>query len=60
MAEIYLNSKFLGTIENPIEFVQKLKEERRRGAIIENLNVSYNEKLNEVQIETSKGRARRP
>ena len=60
MAEVYLNSKFVGTIDNPIEFVHKLKDERRKGFMTENMNVHYNEKLNEVQIETSKGRARRP
>ena len=60
MAEVYLNSKFLGSVENPIEFVQKMREERRKGAITENLNVFYNERANEIQIESSKGRARRP
>ena len=60
MAEVYLNSKFMGTIDNPIEFVNRIKEERRRGAITDNLNVYYNEKVNEVQLESLKGRARRP
>ena len=60
MAEVYLNSKFVGTIDNPIEFVHKLRDERRKGFMTENMNVHYNEKLNEVQVETSKGRARRP
>ena len=58
--EVYLNSKFIGTIDNPIEFVQKIREDRRKGAITENLNVYYNEKANEIQLEGSKGRARRP
>ncbi|MEK6942771.1 MAG: DNA-directed RNA polymerase subunit B [Nanoarchaeota archaeon] len=60
MAEVYLNSKFVGTIDNPIEFSQKIKEERRKGIVAETVNVYYNDKLNEVQIESSKGRARRP
>ena len=60
MTEVYLNSKFVGTVDNPIEFVQKIREERRRGTITEKLNVYYNEKANEIQLESSKGRARRP
>ena len=60
MAEVYLNSKFVGSVDNPIEFVQKIREERRRGSVSEKLNVYYKEKSNEVQLESSKGRARRP
>jgi DNA-directed RNA polymerase beta subunit len=60
MAEVYLNSKFVGNVDNPIEFVSKIRDERRKGIIAENLNVYYNEKPDEVQLESSKGRARRP
>src|SRR3989338_1908944 len=60
MAEVYLNSKFVGSVDNPIEFVQKIREERRRGYVSEKLNVYYKEKSNEVQLESSKGRSRRP
>src|SRR3989338_669116 len=60
MIEVYLNSKFVGSVDNPVEFVQKLREERRRGIVVENLNVYYNEKSNEIQLQCSKGRARRP
>mgnify|MGYP001574236820 FL=1 len=58
--EVYLNSKFVGTIDNPIEFVQKVREERRKGLVSENLNIYHKEKANEIQVESSKGRARRP
>src|SRR3989338_5802381 len=60
MAEVYLNRKLAGTIDNPIEFVDKISDERRRGNIGDNINIFYNEKSNEIQIESSKGRARRP
>ena len=40
--------------------MQKIRDERRKGAITEKLNVFYNEKANEIQLESSKGRARRP
>ena len=60
MAEVYYNSKFIGTVEDPHSFVSRVREERRTGSVTDNLNVYYNDKSNDVYIETSKGRARRP
>jgi len=60
MGETYLNGKFIGTIENCREFADRVKEERRKGSIAPNLNVAYYEQEDEVRIECSKGRARRP
>ncbi|MFH2027961.1 MAG: DNA-directed RNA polymerase subunit B [Nanoarchaeota archaeon] len=60
MAEVYLNSRFIGNVENPIDFVDQVREERRKKNIASNLNIMYDEKINEVSIETLKGRARRP
>jgi DNA-directed RNA polymerase subunit B' len=60
MGEVYLNGKFVGTVENCGEFANRVKEERRKGSITQNLNVFYDEKADEVHIECSKGRARRP
>ena len=60
MTEVYLNSKFLGTVEDARSFVERTREERRMGSITSNLNVYHNEKADEVYIESSKGRARRP
>ncbi|MBI2208130.1 DNA-directed RNA polymerase subunit B [Candidatus Woesearchaeota archaeon] len=60
MAEVYYNSKFVGIVEDPHSFVSRVREERRTGSVTDNLNIYYNDKSNEVYIETSKGRARRP
>ncbi len=60
MAEVYLNSKFLGTMEDARGFVKRLREERRMGSVTSNLNVYHNETADEIYIESSKGRARRP
>ncbi len=60
MTDVYLNNKFVGTIENPSEFVQKIIYDRRKGVIDNNVNVFYSEKDDEVFIENSKGRVRRP
>jgi len=60
MVEVYINSKFSGTVDDAKLFAQQVREERRKGAIPSNVNVFYNERLDEVQIESGRGRARRP
>src|SRR3989339_994172 len=60
MTEVYLNSKFSGTVEDARGFVNRLREERRMGSVTSNLNVYHNETADEIYIESSKGRARRP
>ncbi len=60
MSEVYIDGKFIGTVENPEEFVQQVREERRSSKIPDGLNISYNKVSDEVQIELSNGRARRP
>ena len=60
MAEVYLNGKFIGTVDNPQEFVSNVITDRRKGKIDKNLNIMYNEDLDHVVIESSKGRLRRP
>lgn len=60
MADVYLNSKFVGTTESPAEFVQKIIDERRKGAVDQNVNVFYSQRDDEVYVENSKGRVRRP
>ena len=60
MTEVYYNSKFVGTVEDADSFVAKIREERRAGNTTDNLNVYHNKKSDEVYVESSKGRARRP
>lgn len=60
MTEIYLNEKFIGESANADDFVSKIKEERRKGRFPEILNIYRNNKMDEVYIDTSKGRSTRP
>jgi DNA-directed RNA polymerase subunit B len=60
MVDVYLNEKFIGNIDNPKEFVNNVRKQRRENIVSKELNISYNEELNEVFIETTKGRLRRP
>lgn len=60
MADVYVNSKFMGDVDNPQEFVQKVVDSRRKGEISPNLNISYDASKEEIRIENLKGRIRRP
>ena len=60
MAEVYINYKFVGTVEDPATFISAFKDERRKGSISSNVNIFFKEECNEIHIEASKGRARRP
>jgi len=60
MSEVFLNGKFAGDVENALEFIQKVKQERRSGALSTEVNIYYDEVLDNVHVEASRGRCRRP
>ncbi len=60
MSDIYLDEKFIGTIENPKEFIASFVEERRKQKISQIINVSYDSEFDEVSVHTATGRVRRP
>ncbi len=60
MVDVYLNGKFAGTVDNAQDFVDQVISERRRGKLTTNLNVYQQKEYNQVFIEASKGRVRRP
>ncbi|MEM4267407.1 MAG: DNA-directed RNA polymerase subunit B [Candidatus Woesearchaeota archaeon] len=60
MTSVYLNSKYIGEVDNPNQFVEGVITERRKGKSMMNLNVLYNKEHDEIRLECSKGRLRRP
>src|SRR3989338_5799947 len=60
MSDVYLSGKFVGTVEDGEAFASSMREERRRNALSENVNVHYSAAGDEVHIEAAKGRLRRP
>mgnify|MGYP006272908609 FL=1 len=60
MAEVYLNSKFIGTVEDANSFVDNLITERRKSKISPNVNLLHNPNNDEIHIESNRGRLRRP
>jgi len=60
MSEAYLNGKFIGTVENPDEFVNKVREGRIKGTVVNNLNIYHDKTAGNIQMNDDKGRLRRP
>tara|TARA_Y100000034_G_scaffold127988_1_gene181823 strand:- start:12646 stop:14448 length:1803 start_codon:yes stop_codon:yes gene_type:complete len=60
MSDVYLNEKFIGNVENHQDFLDKIVNARRENIMPKATNVFYNDDLDEVHIDISKGRVRRP
>ena len=48
--DVYLKDVFIGQVESPKDFIQKIKTERREGKMPDSVNVGYNKDLNEIVI----------
>lgn len=57
---VYLNGKVIGFVEDPISFVNEVRKTRRKGLISGEVNVAFMEKLNTININTDRGRIRKP
>ncbi|MDE1823937.1 MAG: DNA-directed RNA polymerase subunit B [Candidatus Micrarchaeota archaeon] len=57
---LYLNGRIIGFVEDPLKFVSEVRSARRKGVISGEVNVAYIEKLNVVNINTDRGRVRKP
>ncbi|RJQ21011.1 DNA-directed RNA polymerase subunit B [Candidatus Woesearchaeota archaeon] len=60
MTEVYMNGKYVGTVDNPKDFVAKVKQDRRSGAVSTEVNVYYDDVAGQIFVESSRGRSRRP
>ncbi|MBL7147726.1 MAG: DNA-directed RNA polymerase subunit B [Nanoarchaeota archaeon] len=60
MVDVYLNQKFIGTVGSGEKFVQEIRKGRMENKIPSSLNISYDKDFNVVNIDTTRGRVRRP
>ncbi len=60
MTDVFIDEKFAGKVDNVAAFIASVKEERKTGKLPSTLNLYYNNLHNELHIELSKGRVRRP
>ncbi len=57
---VHLNGRAIGYVADPIAYVGEVRNARRKGIFSGEINVAYMEKLNEVHINTDRGRVRKP
>ncbi len=60
MTDVLLNGRFMGTVTNPTQFIEKIIAERRKGTVSRNVSVHYDPRIDEVFVESMSGRLRRP
>ena len=60
MTDVFMDSKFIGTVKDGDDFVKQIIDERRMGKIPQSTNVFFDKETNEIFVETSRGRAVRP
>ena len=60
MSDLFYNGVIIGSVDNAKEFVHTIRTQRREGRLTNNLNISYEAKLDQVNVLTEAGRARRP
>ncbi|MEK6835980.1 MAG: DNA-directed RNA polymerase subunit B, partial [Nanoarchaeota archaeon] len=60
MFDVYINDKYIGKADNASEFINNVREKRRTGKLPSNLNIMYDQDFNEIYLESTTGRARRP
>lgn len=58
--QVFLNGRFIGAHTDGANLVKRLRERRRMNELSNQVNVYYNNRLNELHILTDKGRVRRP
>jgi DNA-directed RNA polymerase subunit B' len=59
-AKVYVNGSLVGTHPNPEQLAHQIRQARRRGEVSEMVNVSVDERTDEVIVNADAGRARRP
>jgi len=60
VTDVYINAKFIGTVDNPTAFVDDVRDLRRKGDLDANVNITYNSDASEIQLWSDEGRARKP
>ncbi len=60
MVEVYFNNKYVGEVDDPYDFVDRVKTERKRNPDFQEANVIFDHQEKCVLVETSRGRLRRP
>jgi DNA-directed RNA polymerase subunit B' len=60
MGDVYIDEKYVGTVDSSKDFLKQFISERRKGKFPQHASIRFLEGLDEIYIEISKGRALRP
>jgi DNA-directed RNA polymerase subunit B' len=60
MVEVFIDNKYVGNVKDGKKFEDDIQSFRRMGKLPPEVNVRYDPKMDQVFVETSKGRAIRP
>ncbi len=58
--KVYVNGDLIGTHDRPKDLVEEVRQRRRSGMISNEVNLRYDEDMNDVIINCDEGRLRRP
>ena len=58
--DVFLNGRFIGAVENHVDFIRSIREKRRTGELPQQLNVRDASEMKMVAITTEPGRVLRP
>ena len=58
-AKVFINGEFVGTHDDPVELVHNIRQQRRKGILSNQINVTLYEEIHEIIISSDMGRARR-
>lgn len=57
---VYVNGDLIGLHERPRELVEEIRQRRRSGLLSHEVNIRYDDNMNEIIINCDEGRLRRP
>lgn len=60
MANVYLNGKWTGSVEDVAFFIEGVKDMRREGNLPQDTNIFFDAVANEINVLADEGRAQRP
>ncbi len=60
MTDVYIDEKFIGSVDNAEQFTSNVKTLRREAKIPFTVNIYYDIEHNEIRIDTTRGKALRP
>ena len=59
-ADVYFNGRYLTEVKNATEFVDNVRKKRRMNLISSQVNIAFFPELEEIRVNTTHGRVRRP